>query len=125
MIPIKLDIVPVPKPRMTQSDRWKSRDCCVKYWAFKDRLVELYGDQGLPESIKLVFIMPMPVGWSEKKKALYDGKPHQAKPDLDNIIKSVWDSLAASDSYIWDVRATKRWGREGSITISNLGENHG
>jgi Holliday junction resolvase RusA-like endonuclease len=123
MHPTKLDIVPVPKPRMTASDRWKSRDCCVKYWAFKDRLIELYGDRELPESIGLIFIIPMPISWSEKKKILMDGKPHQIKGDIDNYIKATLDCLADNDAYIWRVDAVKRWGREGSITISNLGEN--
>jgi Holliday junction resolvase RusA-like endonuclease len=120
MHPIKLDIVPVPKPRMTQSDKWRGRKCCTKYWEFKDELIELYGDRELPEAIKLIFVMPMPVGWSEKKKALHDGKPHQAKPDIDNLTKSIFDCLAASDSYIWRVDAAKHWGREGSITIDKL-----
>jgi Holliday junction resolvase RusA-like endonuclease len=120
MLPIKLDITGVPKPRMTQSDRWKRRPCTERYWAYKDRLVELWGDQELPEAIKLIFVMPMPSGWSEKKKALHDEKPHQAKPDIDNLTKSVFDCLAASDSYIWRVESAKYWGREGSITIDKL-----
>jgi Holliday junction resolvase RusA-like endonuclease len=122
MPPVKLDIAPVPKPRMVRSDSWAKRPAVLRYWDFKDELVRLWGDRELPSTIKLIFIIPMPISWSEKKKALHDGKPHQAKPDLDNCIKSVWDSLAASDSYIWRVDAVKRWGREGSITISNLGE---
>jgi Holliday junction resolvase RusA-like endonuclease len=120
MLPIKLDIAGVPKPRMTRSDAWKKRDCVMRYWEFKDRLSELYGDRQLPASIKLIFVMPMPGGWSEKKKALHDGTPHQAKPDIDNLTKSVFDCLAASDSYIWRVDASKYWGREGSINIDKL-----
>ena len=122
MPPIKLDIVPVPKPRMTASDRWKSRGCVVKYWDFKSKLIELYGDRELPESIGLIFIIPMPISWSEKKKILMDGKPHQVKGDIDNYIKATLDCLADNDAYIWRVDATKIWGREGSITISKLGE---
>lgn len=120
MLPTKLDITPVPKPRMTQSDKWRQRGCVVRYWEFKDRLRELWGEDDLPEAIGLVFIMPMPTSWSEKKKKLMDGKPHQAKPDTDNLQKSVWDCLAESDSYIWDARATKFWGRAGSIYIYQL-----
>jgi Holliday junction resolvase RusA-like endonuclease len=119
---IKIDIIPVPKPRMTRSDAWKKRDCVQKYWEFKDRLRELYGDRELPETIRLIFIIPMPSSWSEKKKALYDGTPQQTKPDIDNLTKSVFDCLAAQDSYIWRVDAAKYWGREGSISIRNLGE---
>jgi Holliday junction resolvase RusA-like endonuclease len=123
MPPIKLDIVPVPKPRMVKSDSWAKRPEVLRYWDFKSKLIELYGDRELPESIGLVFIIPMPISWSEKKKALHDGKPHQVKGDIDNYIKATLDCLADNDAYIWRVDAVKRWGREGSITISNLGEN--
>ena len=29
-------ITPVPKPRMTQADRWRKRPCVVRYFAFCD-----------------------------------------------------------------------------------------
>lgn len=122
MLPVTLAITPVPKPRMTRSDSWEKRDCVVKYWAFKDELNRLWGDADLPEQIGLIFIIPMPISWSEKKKNLMDGKPHQQKPDVDNCVKSIFDCLAESDSYIWRVEAAKYWGRKGSITISNLEE---
>ena len=35
---ITLNIVPVAKPRMTQSDKWKKRPATDKYWKFKDDL---------------------------------------------------------------------------------------
>lgn len=118
--PIKLAIVPVPKPRMVKSDAWAKRPAVLRYWEFKDELVKLWGDADLPEQIGLVFIMPMPICWSEKKKLLMDGKPHQAKPDIDNLCKSIFDCLAASDAYIWRVDAAKYWGRDGSIEVSGL-----
>ncbi|HHE6457291.1 TPA: RusA family crossover junction endodeoxyribonuclease, partial [Proteus mirabilis] len=30
------NIEPVPKPRMTQADKWKKRPPVLKYFAFKD-----------------------------------------------------------------------------------------
>jgi Holliday junction resolvase RusA-like endonuclease len=108
---------------MVKSDSWAKRPAVLRYWDFKDELVRLWGDRELPESIGLVFIIPMPISWSEKKKILMDGKPHQIKGDIDNYIKATLDCLADNDAYIWHVDAVKRWGREGSITISNLGEN--
>ena len=120
MHPIKLDIAPVPKPRMVKSDSWAKRPAVLRYWDFKDELVRLWGDRELPESIGLIFIIPMPISWSEKKKSLMDGKPHQAKPDIDNLCKSIFDCLAKSDAYIWRVDAVKMWGREGLIEITEL-----
>jgi Holliday junction resolvase RusA-like endonuclease len=119
---VRLDIVPVPKPRMTQSDRWKSRPCTARYWEFKENLINLFGGLELHEQVGLIFTMPMPDSWSDKKKLLMNGKPHQAKPDIDNLVKSIFDCLAESDSYIWRVDAVKYWGRNGSIEISDLGE---
>lgn len=118
-LPIKLAITPVSKPRMTQSDKWQRRVCTTRYWAFKDELKALWGTDDLPAAISIKFYIPMPSSWSEKKKSLLYGKPHQAKPDLDNLIKAVWDSLCISDSYIWRVDAVKLWAREGSIEIGN------
>jgi Holliday junction resolvase RusA-like endonuclease len=123
MHPIKLDIAPVPKPRMVKSDSWAKRPAVLRYWDFKDELVRLWGDRELPDTFHVIFTMPMPVSWSEKRKALFDGKPHQQKPDADNLQKGLQDSLMDDDSVIWDVRMTKRWGRVGSIEIRELGEN--
>ena len=35
---IEIDICPVAKPRMTQSDKWRERPAVVKYRAFADEL---------------------------------------------------------------------------------------
>jgi Holliday junction resolvase RusA-like endonuclease len=117
--PIKLAITPVSKPRMTQSDKWQRRVCTTRYWAFKDQLKALWGEGDLPAAISIKFYIPMPASWSEKKKNLMEGKPHQAKPDIDNLVKSIFDCLAKSDAYIWRVEACKYWAREGSIEIGN------
>lgn len=121
MLPIKLAIVPVPKPRMTRSDVWKQRDCVVRYWAFKDELKLLWGDRDLPDTFWAVFTMPMPISWSKKKKLEMHGSHHTDKPDADNLGKGFMDALWDDDSGIWDVRFTKIWGAEGSIEIKQLG----
>lgn len=64
--------------------------------------------------------MPMPKSWSAKKRELMDGMPHQQRPDVDNILKSLMDALCEDDSYIYDVRATKRWGQTGRIVLTEL-----
>lgn len=108
---------------MTRSDRWNIRPATTKYWAFKDALLEAWGDREVPQQIGLVFYIPMPESWSVKKKDLMNGKPHQVKPDIDNLVKAFLDSLLEDDAAIWDVRATKYWGESGLIQISDLAVN--
>lgn len=119
---IKLSIVPVPKPRMTQSDRWRSRPCTERYWRYKDELKILWGDRELPDTYWAIFTVPMPKSWSKKKCLEMDGKPHKVKADADNLGKGFQDALWNDDSGIWDVRFTKYWGTEGSIEIKQLGD---
>ena len=110
-------ITPVPKPRMTQADRWKQRAPVLRYRAFADecRLRRVQ----VPESqARITFILPMPPSWSKKKRAEHDGQPHQQRPDLSNLLKALEDACLSDDSHIWhyaDVR--KIWGQEGGILI--------
>ena len=116
-----LDITPVPKPRMTRADRWKKRQSVLKFFAFRDAVRQSKGpffaspDGGVHnrvfefESFKIVFHVPMPKSWSKKKKAQFEGKPHQQRPDLDNYLKAWKDSVYEEDAVVWHVEATKLW----------------
>lgn len=113
-------IDPIAKPRMTRSDKWNERPAVLRYWAFKDELQREAGRQGfiLPPAFTVTFYIPMPQSWSKAKKQRYLHKPHQQKPDLDNLIKALNDSLASEDdTYIWFVNACKVWALEGAIMI--------
>jgi Holliday junction resolvase RusA-like endonuclease len=53
----------------------------------------------LPESgAHITFVMPMPPSWSKKKREQHDGKPHQSKPDCDNMLKALMDALFDDDA---------------------------
>lgn len=120
---ITFDVDPMGKPRMTQSDKWKKRDVTDRYWIFKNKLQLHIKGIGfkIPESnIHMVFRIEMPQSWPKKKKLEMLNKPHQQKPDADNILKGVQDSLCEDDSYIWDVRISKLWDWKGSISIYNI-----
>jgi Holliday junction resolvase RusA-like endonuclease len=112
-----ISITPVPKPRMTQSDRWRKRDCTTRYFDFKDALRDALGDAALPQTYRLVFHLPMPPSWSRKKRAVMRGQPHQQKPDIDNLAKAVLDSLYADDAGLWDLHSVKFWADVGAIEI--------
>ncbi len=113
---MKYNITPNPKPRMTRRDKWAKRPAVLRYFAFKDevRLKGVVYEYGKA----ITFHMPMPKSWSKKKKAEMDGKPHKQRPDIDNMIKSLFDSLYDEDAHIWWVGETKKlWAYEGSIEI--------
>lgn len=114
---IRIRLTPVPKPRMTQSDRWKQRPCVVQYWEYKDRLKQSIDSYEWPEAYHVVFVMPMPKSWPKKKKLVECGRPCQSKPDKDNLEKGLLDALFQDDAVIWDGRSTKIWGHYGEIII--------
>ncbi|HEU5187072.1 MAG TPA: RusA family crossover junction endodeoxyribonuclease [Candidatus Saccharimonadales bacterium] len=115
MIVVKLK--PVGKPRMTRRDVWKQRPVVMVYRAYGDELRLKLPHYELPGELRIVFHLPMPQSWSEKKKAAMDGVPHKQKPDVDNLLKGFMDHLAKDDSHVWRVEAMKIWSRTGKITI--------
>ncbi len=123
------NITPIPKPRMTQRDRWtmrpqdrhRARPCVLDYLEYKEELqFQAFPDFEMPESgYQVTFVMPMPKSWSIKKKESMNSKPHQQAPDKDNLEKALLDALCSDgDAHIWDGRVTKIWGYEGQIIIT-------
>lgn len=118
----ELNIVPVPAPRQSGRDAWKPRPCVIRYREYRDAVIGAWGDRELCLPCKIIFILPMPKSWSEKKKKEKEGEPHLSKPDDDNLLKAFIDSLYRDqdDSHVWSVWAEKRWGKEGKIIIQNI-----
>jgi Holliday junction resolvase RusA-like endonuclease len=119
---IEIDIVPVPKPRMTNSDRWKRRTVVSRYYAFKDELITLCSLKNfkLGDKYKVEFFLPMPKSWSEKQRKEIFGKPHKNKPDLDNLLKALNDCLLDEDEGVHWIEASKIWWDKGKIIIYNI-----
>lgn len=115
-------IDPIGKPRMTQRDKWKQRPCVMRYRAFCDKLRESFAVQKitLPDVFQIRFTVEMPASWSQKKRTSMCGRPHQSRPDLDNMLKAVCDAASKEDSTIHTVLATKVWGKCGMIEIGEL-----
>jgi len=113
------DIKPVPKPRMTISDKWKKRPVVMKYWAFKDalNLIARKNKFTLPEVYDITFNIGMPKYWSASLKKDRLNKPHQSKPDLDNLVKAWQDALDEEDMDVWQITARKFWAKKDSIII--------
>lgn len=114
---MEISIVPVGKPRQTQSDRWKQRPVVVRYRAFCDELRLKLPGYRVPEGLVITFYLPMPLSWSNKKRVREDGKPHKQRPDIDNLVKSFLDALCEDDSYVWRVEAQKYWSVSGAIEV--------
>lgn len=109
---------PVPKPRQTRSDRWKKRPCVMRYREFADRAREVVGEVGDVVGLSAKFYFSMPSSWSGKKKGEMLGKPHRAKPDLDNCVKAVMDALLPQDSGVYSFKdVSKLWCEAGQERI--------
>lgn len=118
---IHLAITPVPKPRMTQRDKWQKRPCVIRYRDFCDEVRNQMKGQEFPqEGAYVIFYLPMPKSWSKKKKREMQLKPHQQKPDVDNLCKALLDALYGDDSHIYDIRISKYWALAGAINIEPI-----
>ena len=109
----KLYVTPVPKPRMTQRDKWKKRNCVLNYYSFKDNLKLYFGNETLlPKNITIcswIAYLPFPKSYSEKKRYELSGCPHTLKPDKDNIEKAIFDSLFTKDQFVYAGFGIKYW----------------
>ena len=102
------------KPRMTRRDKWAQRDAVVRYRAWADQVRASAGFMAKrtltkPVSLTCWFFLPMPASWSKIKQANHLGRAHTGKPDTDNLLKSVMDSLWENDSLVFKVTAAKFW----------------
>jgi len=68
--------------------------------------------------LELTFVLPMPKSWKEARRMEYDGKAHQSRPDLSNLVKAFEDALCPSDEVIHTYRNVRKvWGKSGQIVI--------
>lgn len=109
--PIVIMIEPMGKPRMTQRDKWSKRPCVQRYWRFKDEIKKAFWGVDISNihNITVCAYISMPKSWSNKKKSEMIGKPHRVKPDCDNILKAVMDSIFDDDSGISSAVVGKAW----------------
>jgi Holliday junction resolvase RusA-like endonuclease len=111
---LRHDGEPVPKPRMTRSDKWREpvRPAVAAYWAYKDEIILAAYQAGYRRGetvikLELEFHLPMPGSLSRAKREQLAGQPHMVKPDLDNLVKAILDSLSDSDQTCWSITARK------------------
>ena len=114
-------VTPMAKPRMTRADKWKQRDCVLRYRAYKDEL-RLRNVQVPEGGVRITFTIPMPASWSKKKRAEMTGRAHQQRPDIDNLHKGLLDAVLKEDCRVWCHWIRKVWGESGGITIESMTE---
>lgn len=114
----KYQITPVAKPRMTQRDKWSKRKCVLQYRAFKDQC--RLNKVTVTERPWVVFHLPMPPSWSKKKRREMNGKPHQQRPDIDNLIKALLDACLENDSGVFEIHASKVWAIDGLLEVGEM-----
>ncbi|MEA2036328.1 MAG: RusA family crossover junction endodeoxyribonuclease, partial [Nanoarchaeota archaeon] len=71
------------------------------------------------KSFSILFGIPFPKSYSKKKRKELFLKPHNQKPDLDNMIKAVADILMKEDKEIYKIKAKKIWSNKPIIIILN------
>lgn len=86
---------------------------CMKYGNLKP------SDKPIKAYIK--FYMPIPKSYSKKKIAALIGKPHTKKPDGDNLVKAILDSLNGlafdDDSQVYMHTAEKVYGESPKAVV--------
>ena len=114
-----IDIKPVGKPRMTQRDKWAKRKCVVNYFAYCDALRSYVAENAmeLTPTLDITFYIEMPKSWSKKKREAMYMKPHQSKPDLDNLVKAYCDALYDDDAGVYAIQCAKYWSDENEIKV--------
>lgn len=118
MVSVFIKCAPMGAPRQSSSDRWKQRPVVMRYRAYKDEIrrqvLEQVGGAGAVElsqciRFSLAFYLQFPKSYSQKKRELLVGTPHNEKPDIDNLIKGIFDTICIDDKHICSVAAAKYW----------------
>lgn len=122
--------VPIAKPRLTKSSHWGKTmpDGSFQYynksvgmyfeWSSKCRKAATSTDEKMPldhpyVGITATFIFPIPNHFSDKKRRDCEGRRMETRPDLDNLLKGVMDSIFHKDSIISSATVLKRYAYEG------------
>lgn len=99
MLFLKIPVEPMGAVRMTRRGKFTSKSA-HKYLSYKNTikwhvLKQVKHREPLegPLSVDVLFCMPIPKSWSKKKQRESVGGYHMKKPDADNLIKGVFDSL--------------------------------
>jgi len=92
----------IPEERRSEASK-KRVNRLIKYNEYKVALSALAKKQRfvLPDSGSIIrFFIPMPKSWRRKEREANVNKLHRKKPDLDNLLKAMLDSLFIEDKTV-------------------------
>jgi Holliday junction resolvase RusA-like endonuclease len=125
MIKLFIPIIPMGAVRTTQKQKFVD-ERAKRYHTYKQQIAFLAKQHirtpsNCPILAEITFYMPMPQSWSQKKKDRYNGSIHRSKPDIDNLIKGLFDSLNKiawkDDNQVYEVHCKKMYSYNPGIGI--------
>lgn len=128
MLKLNIPVEPMGAVRMTGRGKYIKSNA-QRYLTYK-KLIQLHarsqvkGKQLLNGALEVTiwFIMPIPKSWSNIKQQRSIGEYHVKKPDTDNLVKGVFDSLNKlvwqDDNQVSKVTAIKIYGETPGIDIT-------
>lgn len=123
------DPIPLMRPRLTKYGIWDPQNHLKE--ELRTVLQLQHGSEKLingPIELQIVFFMQIPMSWSKKKKDLFVGKDHIARPDTSNLLKFYEDILTGlvyhDDCIISRIYAKKLYALEPrtEITLREIDE---
>ncbi|MFE8697952.1 RusA family crossover junction endodeoxyribonuclease [Cytobacillus sp. FJAT-53684] len=120
-----IPIIPMGAVRTTQKQKYVD-ERARRYHAYKQQIAILANQHirtpsNCPILADITFYMPIPKSWSQKKKERYNGYIHRSKPDIDNLIKGLFDSLNTiawkDDNQVYEVHSKKMYSFNPGIGI--------
>lgn len=102
----RVEIEPMGAVRMTGRGKWVKPNA-QRYLTYKKAIQSAISEQVIvnhreptknPVAVYITFFMPIPNSWSKRKKKLAPSVRHTKKPDIDNMVKGLFDSL---NGIIW------------------------
>ncbi|WP_438446850.1 RusA family crossover junction endodeoxyribonuclease [Gorillibacterium sp. sgz5001074] len=96
------NIAPMGAVRMTGRGKWTS-PTAKRYLQWKESLGYMLMAQRPQQTdyavaVKARFYIRIPDSWSKKKREEAEGKPVTVKPDIDNLVKGLFD---AANGIVW------------------------
>ncbi|MDA7028635.1 RusA family crossover junction endodeoxyribonuclease [Bacillus sp. CLL-7-23] len=127
MITLNIPVTPMGAVRMTGRGKFVNKNA-QRYLAYKDFIKWEVKKQMKSEPfesgalhVDITFVIPIPKSWSKKKQQQSISTLHTKKPDIDNLIKGVFDALNKiawkDDNQVSEVTACKKYGEKPGIEV--------